>query len=104
MALLHMMIYRKCIESDRALARRFQTVQVNAPGIEDTKKILEGLKPYYERHHDIDYTPESLDAAACLSERYITDRAQPDKAIDLLDEQVQKNILKCTTHLLISKN
>ena len=78
--------YRKHIESDRALARRFQTVQVNAPGIDDTKKILEGLKPYYEKHHNIDYTPESLDAAARLSERYIIDRAQPDKAIDLLDE------------------
>ncbi|KHE90890.1 MAG: ATP-dependent Clp protease ATP-binding subunit [Candidatus Scalindua rubra] len=86
--------YRKYIESDRALARRFQTVQVNAPGIEDTKKILEGLKPYYEKHHNIDYTPESLDAAARLSERYITDRAQPDKAIDLLDEAGSKKHLE----------
>ncbi len=86
--------YRTHIESDRALARRFQTVQVNAPGIEDTKKILEGLKPYYEKHHNIDYTPESLDAAARLSERYITDRAQPDKAIDLLDEAGAKKHLE----------
>jgi len=86
--------YRKHIESDRALARRFQTVQVNAPGIEDTKKILEGLKPYYEKHHNIDYTPESLDAAARLSERYIIDRAQPDKAIDLLDEAGSKKHLQ----------
>ena len=86
--------YRKHIESDRALARRFQTVQVNAPGIEDTKKILEGLKPYYEKHHNIDYTPESLDAAARLSDRYITDRAQPDKAIDLLDEAGSKKHLE----------
>lgn len=86
--------YRKHIESDRALARRFQTVQVNAPGIDDTKKILEGLKPYYEKHHNIDYTPESLDAAARLSERYIIDRSQPDKAIDLLDEAGSKKHLE----------
>ena len=86
--------YRRFIETDRALARRFQTVQVNAPGIEDTKKILEGLKPYYEKHHNIDYTPESLDAAARLSDRYITDRAQPDKAIDLLDEAGAKKHLE----------
>ena len=86
--------YRKHIESDRALARRFQTVQVNAPGIEDTIKILEGLKPYYEKHHNIDYTSESLDAAARLSDRYITDRAQPDKAIDLLDEAGSKKHLE----------
>jgi ATP-dependent Clp protease ATP-binding subunit ClpC len=86
--------YRKFIESDKALARRFQTVQVNAPGIEDTIRILEGLKPYYAKHHDIDYSPESLDAAARLSERYITDRAQPDKAIDLLDEAGSKKHLE----------
>jgi ATP-dependent Clp protease ATP-binding subunit ClpC len=86
--------YRKYIEPDRALARRFQTVQVNAPGIEDTRKILEGLKFYYEKHHNIDYTPESLDAAARLSDRYITDRAQPDKAIDLLDEAGAKKHLE----------
>ncbi len=86
--------YRKHIESDRALARRFQTVQVNAPGIDDTKKILEGLKPYYEKHHNIDYTPESMDAAARLSERYIIDRSQPDKAIDLLDEAGSKKHLE----------
>jgi ATP-dependent Clp protease ATP-binding subunit ClpC len=86
--------YRKYIESDRALARRFQTVQVNAPGIEDTIKILEGLKLYYEKHHNIDYTPEALDAAAHLSDRYITDRAQPDKAIDLLDEAGSKKHLE----------
>ncbi len=86
--------YRKFIETDRALARRFQTIQVNAPGIEDTKKILEGLKPYYEKHHNIDYTPESLDAAARLSDRYISDRAQPDKAIDLLDEAGSKKHLE----------
>ncbi|ODS30548.1 MAG: ATP-dependent protease Clp (chain B) [Candidatus Scalindua rubra] len=86
--------YRKFIESDRALARRFQTVSISEPGIEETKNILEGLKPYYEKHHNIDYTSESIDAAARLSDRYITDRAQPDKAIDLLDEAGSKKHLE----------
>jgi ATP-dependent Clp protease ATP-binding subunit ClpC len=86
--------YRKHIEPDRALARRFQTVSISEPGIDETKCILEGLKPYYEKHHNIDYTPESLDAAARLSDRYITDRAQPDKAIDLLDEAGSKKHLE----------
>jgi len=86
--------YRKHIEPDRALARRFQTVSISEPGINETKCILEGLKPYYEKHHNIDYTPESIDAAARLSDRYITDRAQPDKAIDLLDEAGSKKHLE----------
>ncbi|MFQ5965579.1 MAG: ATP-dependent Clp protease ATP-binding subunit [Candidatus Scalinduaceae bacterium] len=86
--------YRKYVEPDRALARRFQTVSISEPGIEETKHILEGLKSYYEKHHNIDYTPESLDAAAHLSDRYITDRAQPDKAIDLLDEAGSKKHLE----------
>ena len=86
--------YRKHIEPDRALARRFQTVSISEPGIDETKCILEGLKLYYEKHHNIDYTPESLDAAARLSDRYITDRAQPDKAIDLLDEAGSKKHLE----------
>lgn len=86
--------YRRSIESDRALARRFQTVSISEPGIEETKHILEGLKSYYERHHNIDYTPEAIDAAARLSDRYITDRAQPDKAIDLLDEAGSKKHLE----------
>lgn len=86
--------YRKHIETDRALARRFQTVSISEPGIDETKCILEGLKLYYEKHHNIDYTPESLDAAARLSGRYITDRAQPDKAIDLLDEAGAKKHLE----------
>ena len=86
--------YRKHIETDRALARRFQTVSISEPGIDETKCILEGLKLYYEKHHNIDYTPESLDAAARLSDRYITDRAQPDKAIDLLDEAGSKKHLE----------
>ena len=86
--------YRKFIEPDRALARRFQTVLASEPGIEETKRILEGLKPYYEKHHSINYTPESIDAAAHLSDRYITDRAQPDKAIDLMDEAGSKKHLE----------
>ena len=86
--------YRKHIETDKALARRFQTVSISEPGIDETKCILEGLKLYYEKHHNIDYTPESLDAAAHLSDRYITDRAQPDKAIDLLDEAGSKKHLE----------
>ena len=86
--------YRKFIEPDRALARRFQTVSVSEPGIKDTKQILEGLKPYYEKHHNIHYTAESIDAAARLSDRYITDRAQPDKAIDLMDEAGSKKHLE----------
>ena len=86
--------YRKYVESDKALARRFQTVTIREPGIEDTKQILEGLKSYYEKHHEITYTPESIDAAARLSDRYITDRAQPDKAIDLLDEAGSKKHLE----------
>ena len=86
--------YRKHIEADKALARRFQTVSISEPGIDETKCILEGLKLYYEKHHNIDYTPESLDAAARLSDRYITDRAQPDKAIDLLDEAGSKKHLE----------
>jgi ATP-dependent Clp protease ATP-binding subunit ClpC len=86
--------YHKSIESDRALARRFQTVTVSEPGIEETKNILEGLKLYYEKHHNINYTPESIEAATRLSDRYITDRAQPDKAIDLLDEAGSKKHLE----------
>lgn len=86
--------YHKHIEQDRALARRFQTVTVNEPGIEETRKILEGIKSYYEKHHNINYSPDSLDAATQLSDRYITDRAQPDKAIDLLDEAGSKKHLE----------
>lgn len=86
--------YRKFIEPDRALARRFQTVMISEPGIEETKQILEGLKLCYEKHHNIDYTAESIDAAARLSDRYITDRAQPDKAIDLMDEAGSKKHLE----------
>lgn len=78
--------YNQHIEKDRALARRFQKVDVKEPSIEDTIKILRGLKPYYEEHHNIRYQPAAIKAAAELAARYITDRKLPDKAIDVLDE------------------
>ncbi len=78
--------FRQHFEKDRALSRRFQRVEVNEPSIEDTKKILEGLRPKYEDFHGVKYTDEAIDAAATLSARYLHDRRLPDKAIDLLDE------------------
>ncbi|WP_018297338.1 ATP-dependent Clp protease ATP-binding subunit [Corynebacterium lubricantis] len=78
--------YRKHIEKDAALERRFQPVQVDEPSIEDTIKILKGLRDKYEAHHRVSYTDDALVAAANLSERYINDRFLPDKAVDLLDE------------------
>mmetsp|Transcript_15800 Transcript_15800/g.29817 ORF Transcript_15800/g.29817 Transcript_15800/m.29817 type:complete len:1111 (-) Transcript_15800:117-3449(-) len=78
--------YRKYIEKDMALERRLQPVNVKEPTVEQTLGILEAIAPKYESHHGVRYTPESLEAAAKLSERYVTDRFLPDKAIDLLDE------------------
>ncbi|MEK6768762.1 MAG: ATP-dependent Clp protease ATP-binding subunit, partial [Gemmatimonadota bacterium] len=78
--------YRKYIEKDGALERRFQTVIVEPPTLEETYEILRGLRKRYEDHHRIVIPDESLDAAAKLSERYITDRFLPDKAIDVIDE------------------
>ncbi len=78
--------YKQYIESDKALERRFQPVKLSQPSIEDTIEILRGLKPRYEKHHGIEYSDESLKAAAELSSRYITERFLPDKAIDLIDE------------------
>lgn len=78
--------YRNYIEKDRALARRFQKVDVAEPTIENTIKILRGLKPYYEAHHNVRYTASAIKAAVELSHRYIHDRKLPDKAIDVLDE------------------
>ncbi len=80
--------YRKHIEKDAALARRFQPVFVNEPTVEDTISILRGLKEKYELHHGVRITDSALVAAATLSNRYITDRFLPDKAIDLVDEAV----------------
>lgn len=78
--------YRNHFEKDRALARRFQKIDVNEPSISDTVKILKGLKTYYEEHHHVRYTYDALQAAVDLSARYITDRKLPDKAIDVIDE------------------
>ncbi len=78
--------YRKHIEKDAALERRFQPVIVNPPSVEDTISILRGLKPRYEVHHGVRIQDGALVAAAILSDRYITDRFLPDKAIDLMDE------------------
>lgn len=78
--------YRKYIEKDRALERRFQKIQVAEPTVEDTISILRGLKDRFESHHGVEIKDEALVAAAVLSNRYITDRYLPDKAIDLVDE------------------
>jgi ATP-dependent Clp protease ATP-binding subunit ClpB len=82
--------YRKHVEKDAALARRFQPVFVDEPTVEDTVSILRGLKEKYEQHHGVRIADSSLVAAATLSNRYITDRFLPDKAIDLVDEAASR--------------
>ncbi len=82
--------YRKHIEKDAALARRFQPVMVNEPNVEDTISILRGIKEKYELHHGVRITDNALVAAAVLSNRYISDRFLPDKAIDLVDEAASR--------------
>ncbi|MEW6557127.1 MAG: ATP-dependent Clp protease ATP-binding subunit [Elusimicrobiota bacterium] len=86
--------YRKYIEHDAALERRFQPIMVNPPTVEETIKILNGLKEKYEIHHKVTYSDEALVAAAELSDKYITDRYLPDKAIDLIDEAGSRTHLK----------
>ena len=78
--------YRKYIEKDSALDRRFQSVKVEAPSVEDTIQILKGIRPKYEEHHNVNFTDKSLAAAAKLTDRYVTGRFLPDKAIDAIDE------------------
>ncbi len=78
--------YRNHFEKDRALVRRFQKIDVPEPSIEDTIKILEGLQPYYEKHHKVKYTKSALKTAVELSAKYIGERKLPDKAIDIIDE------------------
>jgi ATP-dependent Clp protease ATP-binding subunit ClpA len=78
--------YRQHFEKDRALSRRFQKIDVNEPSVEDSVKILKGLKPYFEDHHAVRYTAEAIRTAVELSARYINDRKLPDKAIDVIDE------------------
>ncbi|MFH0918944.1 MAG: ATP-dependent Clp protease ATP-binding subunit [Fibrobacterota bacterium] len=78
--------YRKHIEKDGALERRFQTILVNPPSVDEAILIIHGLKDKYEKHHKVSYTKEALEATVRLSERYISDRFLPDKAIDVMDE------------------
>jgi len=78
--------FRQHFEKDRALARRFQKIDVAEPSVDDTIKILKGLKPYFEEHHSVKYTNEAIKTAVDLASRYINDRKLPDKAIDVIDE------------------
>ncbi|QIG81117.1 ATP-dependent Clp protease ATP-binding subunit ClpA [Stakelama tenebrarum] len=78
--------FRNHFEKDRALLRRFQKIDVNEPSVEDTIKILTGLRTAFQEHHDVRYTPDAIKAAVELSSRYINDRKLPDKAIDVIDE------------------
>lgn len=78
--------FRQHFEKDRALSRRFQKIDVSEPSVDDTVKILNGLKPYFEDHHDIRFTADAIKTAVDLSARYIHDRKLPDKAIDVIDE------------------
>ena len=78
--------FRQHFEKDRALSRRFQKIDVNEPSVDDTVKILKGLKPYFEEHHSVRYTADAIKSAVELSDRYINDRKLPDKAIDVIDE------------------
>lgn len=82
--------YRKYIEKDAALERRFQPITVEEPTEEETLEILKGLRPYYERHHKVEIQDEALEAAVKMSVRYINDRFLPDKAIDIIDEAASK--------------
>ena len=87
--------YRKCIEKDSALERRFQPVKIEEPSVEETVDIIKGIKKYYEDFHGVLISDEVSRLAATLSERYITDRFLPDKAIDLIDEAAAKAALNC---------
>ena len=78
--------FRQHFEKDRALSRRFQKIDVNEPTVEDSIKILKGLKPYFEDHHSVKFTADAIKTAVDLSARYINDRKLPDKAIDVIDE------------------
>jgi len=89
--------YRKYIEKDAALERRFQPIQVDEPTVEESIQILEGLRDRYEAHHRVSITDEAIEAAVKLSDRYISDRFLPDKAIDLIDEAGSKVRLRSYT-------
>ena len=87
--------YRKCIEKDSALERRFQPIKIEEPSVDETVDIIKGIKKYYEDFHGVFISDEVARLAATLSERYITDRFLPDKAIDLIDEAAAKTALSC---------
>ncbi|KAB8127742.1 ATP-dependent Clp protease ATP-binding subunit [Gracilibacillus oryzae] len=89
--------YRKYIEKDAALERRFQPIQVDEPTVDESIQILKGLRDRYEAHHRVTITDDAIEAAAKLSDRYITDRFLPDKAIDLIDEAASKVRLRSYT-------
>ena len=89
--------YRKYIEKDAALERRFQPIQVDEPSVEESIQILNGLRDRYEAHHRVKITDEAIEAAAKMSDRYISDRFLPDKAIDLIDEAGSKVRLRSYT-------
>jgi ATP-dependent Clp protease ATP-binding subunit ClpC len=89
--------YRKYLERDSALERRFQQIRVDQPTTEETVQILKGLRDRYESHHKVEITDEALEAAAELADRYISDRQLPDKAIDLIDEAASRMRIKSMT-------
>ncbi|MDA1570239.1 ATP-dependent protease ATP-binding subunit ClpC, partial [Bacillus cereus] len=89
--------YRKYIEKDAALERRFQPIHVDEPSLDESTQILKGLRDRYEAHHRVSITDDAIDAAVKLSDRYITDRFLPDKAIDLIDEAASKVRLRSYT-------
>lgn len=95
--------YRKYIEADTALERRFQPVVADPPDVEETVTILQGIRAKYEQHHRVRYTDGAIRAAAAIADRYITDRAMPDKAIDLFDEAGARARLKTRCCRLKSK-
>jgi len=95
--------FHKHFEKDAALVRRFQKIVVQAPNVTETISILNGLKEYYEKHHNVKYEDEALAAAVTLSERYITDRYLPDKAIDLLDEAGSRKKIESGTNKIITE-
>jgi ATP-dependent Clp protease ATP-binding subunit ClpA len=78
--------YKNHFEKDRAFSRRFEKIEVPEPNVDDTRMILMGLRPYYEKHHGLNYSDQTIEAAAYLSDKYINDRFLPDKAIDVIDE------------------
>ena len=89
--------YRKHVEKDTALERRFQPVYVDQPSVEETIQIMKGLRPKYEEHHKLIISDEAIEAAAKLSDKYITDRFLPDKAIDLIDEASSRVRLRASS-------